>query len=77
MATPGTIGRPAPETASQKGRQLVRRAGEAFDDYLKALGNKEFDTAARALSDLENLLEELSDRFGETVPIETPESRGD
>lgn len=64
--TPGRIGRPAPETAPRQSRQLIRQAGAAFDAYLKALGDRQFDAAARSLSDLEKLLDELSSRFEES-----------
>jgi hypothetical protein len=41
--------------------ELVRRAGDAFDGYLKALGEKRYSQAAEALQDLETSLQKLSE----------------
>ena len=75
MAVPGRIGQSEPERASRQSRQLVRQASAAFDAYLKALGERRFDTAARSLSDLEKILGELSNRFEDTVAGEVQEAR--
>jgi len=42
---------------------LVQRAGRAFDAYLAALGNRNFDEASGALDRLERSLDELAERF--------------
>jgi hypothetical protein len=68
-ALQGLIGEAAPETPAagiDTGRplptaELVRRAGDAFDGYLKALGEKRYDRAARALQDLESALNKLAE----------------
>ena len=67
-ALQGLLGEAAPETppaAIDTGRplptaELVRRAGDAFDGYLKALGEKRYEQAARALQDLESTLNQLA-----------------
>ncbi|MCF6148133.1 MAG: UPF0182 family protein [Candidatus Kuenenia sp.] len=38
---------------------LIRRANEAFEDYLRLLGEKRFDEAAQALEILQNTLQQL------------------
>jgi uncharacterized membrane protein (UPF0182 family) len=44
----------------QSPREMVGRAADAFDSYLKALGEKRFQAAASALKRLESALEGLS-----------------
>ena len=40
--------------------QLIRQAGDAFQNYLQSLGEKKFDAASRALKQLESALRDLA-----------------
>ncbi|MFO7977146.1 MAG: UPF0182 family protein, partial [Bacteroidales bacterium] len=39
--------------------QLIRQAGQAFDDYVNSTGQGDFENAARALNELQNLLQQM------------------
>jgi uncharacterized membrane protein (UPF0182 family) len=54
--------------------QLARQADQAFDDYLRSLSEKEFDTANRHLKTLSTALERL-DRMASSA--EEPAATGD
>ncbi len=62
--------RPGPRTRPAVGEtgELIRRAQEAFDDYLKFTGQKRFDRASQALNKLQQALETLSRRSPATRP---------
>lgn len=47
--------------------QLIEQAGNAFDDYLRYTGEKNFDRASQALRELQSALEELEKEKGEKV----------
>jgi hypothetical protein len=44
--------------------QLIQRANEAFQNYLRSLDEKKFDRASRALEQLESTLQDLSKEAG-------------
>lgn len=46
-------------------RRLIRQAGNAFDSYLQALGQKQYEAAASALKELETALQDLEKAFPE------------
>ncbi len=48
------------EVADQDVKALITSANQAFEDYLRYTGNKEFQNASKALDRLENLLQQLS-----------------
>ena len=52
-------GQPAP--AAQTTAELIGRAQQAFDDYLKATGEKRFQEASQALEQLQRALRQLSE----------------
>lgn len=43
-------------------QELIRRAGQAFDDYVRLTGEKKFGEASRALSELQGALEQLREQ---------------
>ena len=43
--------------------ELIQKATRAFDRYISATGNKEFDNASRSLQELERTLNELNDEY--------------
>src|SRR5690606_32675735 len=45
-----------PEIATSQIDQLVREANQAFEDYLRHTGSKNFEQASRSLNTLENAL---------------------
>jgi uncharacterized membrane protein (UPF0182 family) len=47
------------------GEDAARRANEAFEGYLRALGEKRFEDAARALEALQHALRRLGETVGE------------
>ena len=53
-------GQPAP--AAQTTEALIERAQQAFDEYLKATGEKRFQEASQALEQLQRALEGLSEQ---------------
>ncbi len=53
-------------TADLPPSELIRQAGQAFDTYLQALGDKEFEKTAGALQDLQQTLDRLAEQFPET-----------
>ncbi len=63
-AEPTTLpaARTRPAAADGTTAELIRRAGKAFDDYLRLTGEKRFDDASAALTRLENALNALADR---------------
>jgi uncharacterized membrane protein (UPF0182 family) len=68
QALQGLLDRTAPKPASTGGEtrggfsasELVRRAGDAFDSYLNALGEKRYQDASSALDQLDSALQGLS-----------------
>jgi len=68
QALQGLLGRTAPKPANTGGEtrggfsasELVRRAGDAFDSYLNALGEKRYQDASNALDQLDSALQGLS-----------------
>lgn len=58
-----------PATANQT---LIRQANEAFEQYLESTGEKNFDEAARQLTRLQDLLEQLAQEEQQ----QAPETRG-
>jgi len=61
---------PGPETAEagRSVKDLVRRAGKAFDNYLQALGEKQYSRASDALEQLESALKRLEKNFPAADP---------
>ena len=63
---PGETERPADvtEPAVMEGttETLINRASQAFDDYIRATGNKNWDQASRALQELDEALKKLSEK---------------
>lgn len=58
-----------PEITDEEGvpatmRQLIERAGSAFNDYLEQTGNRNYDGASRSLKALEESLDELYRQYG-------------
>jgi len=45
---------------------LAKKAQQAFNSYLTAQGNKDFDSAAESLKDLQDSLQQLIQQYGET-----------
>ena len=43
--------------------ELVKKANDAFDNYIRYMQNKEFRNAGSSLEDLQESLEELSDKM--------------
>ena len=50
------------ETSGMSFDQLVKRAGNAFNDYINFTGTKDYEGASRALRNLEQALEDLKNR---------------
>jgi uncharacterized membrane protein (UPF0182 family) len=48
----------------EKMNMLIRQAHTAFENYLRYLGEKQFDSAADALNELQQSLRQLKDNFG-------------
>jgi hypothetical protein len=44
--------------------ELIKRANEAFNNYLKYSGQRKFSEAAKQLENLQNLLQKLSNDAG-------------
>ncbi|MFO8130232.1 MAG: UPF0182 family protein [Bacteroidales bacterium] len=45
-------------------KQLIDRAGTAFNDYIRFTGNKDYKQASRSLQDLEEALNNLANEYG-------------
>ncbi len=70
---PGAPGRPVKESTAR----LIERAGTAFDHYLRYTGEKDFDRASDALSELQDALNRLGKRTGrEKQDKTTPSPEG-
>jgi hypothetical protein len=60
-----TIGGEAPEVMPGTIKELIQRAGTAFDEYIEYTGKKEFNKASESLRELEESLDQLYKQHGE------------
>ncbi|NIR45399.1 MAG: UPF0182 family protein [Gemmatimonadetes bacterium] len=80
-ALTGLFGEAAPQPigpATRAGasvQELAQRASQAFDDYLEALGRKDFEAAASQLARLQETLSQLTEAAAPTAAADTSGTR--
>jgi uncharacterized protein len=67
-AQPPAPGSPDALPVDRSLAELARQAGEAFDSYLQALGQKEFDTAGEQMRRLSTALQRLNQAVSPAAP---------